>query len=106
MAGTMQPDGLASCRKWSALMAERGEHPHSAEYQHHNAHDGDDDQDELNHNPEHLVVRGLAQCAPRFLSMPCFLSMRSRAPPPIQRLYRRGKAAEIREAVKQLRIVG
>jgi hypothetical protein len=32
-------------------MAERDEHPHSAEYEHHNEHDGDDDQDELNHNP-------------------------------------------------------
>jgi len=38
-------------------MAERGEHPHSAGYEHHNEHDGDDDQDGLNHNPEYLVVR-------------------------------------------------
>ena len=50
-------------------MAERGEHPHSAEYEHHNEHDGDDDQDELYHNPEYLVVRASAQSAPRFLSI-------------------------------------
>jgi hypothetical protein len=33
----MQSGGWALCRGWLSPMAERGEHPHSAEYEHHDA---------------------------------------------------------------------
>ena len=81
------------------LVAERGEHPHSAGYEHHNEHDGHDDQDKLDHNRICSAVRALAPSALRFSST------RSCALPALHRLYR-WNATECREAVDQLRIVG
>ena len=73
--GERAPNLARIDQEWPSLAAERGEHPDSAENEHHDEHDGDDDQDRLDHNRICMPVRASAPSAPRFLSM------RSCAPP-------------------------
>ena len=73
--GERAPNLARIDQEWPSLVAERGEHPDGAENEHHNEHDGDDDQDRLDHNRICMPVRASAPSAPRFLSM------RSCAPP-------------------------
>ena len=73
--GERAPNLARIDQEWPSLVAEHGEHPDGAENEHHNEHDGDDDQDRLDHNRICMPVRASAPSAPRFLSM------RSCAPP-------------------------
>ena len=86
--GERAPNLARIDQEWPSLAAERGEHPDSAENEHHNEHDGDDDQDRLDHNRICMPVRASAPSAPRFLSM------RSCAPLALHWLYPRCNAEQ------------
>ena len=74
--GERAPNLARIDQEWLSLAAERGEHPDSAENEHHNEHDGDDDQDKLDHNRICMpgpCVRALRAALPFYaeLCSPC-----------------------------------